>query len=61
MLQPGFEGPASAPTRADVEAYLKTYLDLAERIPGAVGHAYIEITAALPLDKLRRHALQPSP
>jgi transcriptional regulator with XRE-family HTH domain len=56
MVQPGFQPPPAAPKRPDVESYLKQYLDLAERVPGAVEHAYIELTEALPLEKLRRRA-----
>lgn len=58
MVQPGFQPPRAVPTRTDVEAYLKEYLDLAERVPGAVQNAYFEITEALSLEKIRRRAEQ---
>lgn len=58
MVQPGFQPPPTPPRRADLEAYLKAYLDIAQHVPGAVEHAYIELTDALPLDKIRRRAEQ---
>lgn len=56
LLQPHFTPPPAIPTRQDVEAYLKEYLDHAERVPGAIAHAYIELTEALPLEKIKRRA-----
>lgn len=53
MVQPQYS-PQTVPTRHDLEAYLKEYLDLAECVPGAIAHAYIEITEALPLERIRR-------
>jgi transcriptional regulator with XRE-family HTH domain len=47
--------------RQQVESYLKEYLDLAEQVPGAIEHAYIELTEALSLDKLRRRLQRSQP
>lgn len=53
-LNPRYTSSGKAPTRQQVESYLKAYLDLAQQVPGGIEHAFIEITEALSMEKIRR-------
>ena len=44
----------SYPTRPEIDAFIKSYLDVAEKVPGGLAHAYIELTSALQIEKLKR-------
>lgn len=57
MLNPK-HSPENTPTRQDIEEHVRQYLDMAVEVPGAIAHAYIEITEALPLERLRRRLEQ---
>lgn len=51
-INPGFEPPQAHPTRAMVEEYIRRYLDAAEKIPGGIPHAMIELRKHLRIQDL---------
>jgi len=40
--------------RAEVEQYVRAYLDRAERAPGGLGHAWVQLRREFPLDLYER-------
>ena len=47
ILNPAYATPPSAPTRAQIEARVRDYLDAAERVPGGLGYAWGQIATHL--------------
>jgi hypothetical protein len=54
QLEPHYAPKPPAVSRAQIEDYVRRYLDLAEQVPGGIEHTFIELTEALPIEKMRR-------
>jgi transcriptional regulator with XRE-family HTH domain len=46
-LNPAYASPPTAPTRPQIEARVKDYLDAAERVPGGLGYAWGQVATHL--------------
>ncbi len=46
--------PLAAPDRAAIEALFTKYLDVAEQVPGGLGHAWVQVKLHLKIDDLEK-------
>lgn len=51
-LNPAFASPAPQPTRAQIEARFRAFLDAAEEVPGGLGFAWAQVSLHLRPDLL---------
>lgn len=58
QLNPAYASPPPPPTREQVEAKLRAFLDAAELVPGGMGHAYA--LACIHFNPATLKALEPS-
>ena len=47
-------GPANQPERQTIEALFTKYLDVAEQVPGGLGHAWVQVKLHLKIDDLEK-------
>lgn len=43
QLNPAYATPPAAPTRAQIEARVRAFLDAAEQVPGGLGYAWVQV------------------